>query len=457
MNATGVSWLGEVPAHWEATRLKNAARLVMGQSPSSDDCSTERIGLPFLQGCAEFGSDHPRPKQFCRAPAKVSPEGAVLISVRAPVGRLNFADQEYGIGRGLCAVVPDSRALSPAFARYCLGASTLGLALLSTGSTYDAVSVGDVAGLPVLVPPLGEQDAIVRFLDHVDRRIRRYIRAKQKLITLLEEQKQTIIRRAVTRGLDPNVRLKPSGVEWLEDVPEHWEVRRLKTRLRPVDRRSSSGREILLSLRRDYGIVVYAEHFSQPPQGATLVGYKLVETGQLVVNRLQANNGLLFCSGLSGVVSPDYSVFETRSPVNMEYLGNLLRTVTYKAHFRRESTGLGTGSAGFLRLYDDRLLGTPVALPPLEEQGTLLGTLGEITGSLDRAIGRHQVEVKLLSEYRTRLIADVVTGKFDVRGAATRLPDEDEALEPLDQADILTGDGHEATHDLDAIPEKAAM
>ncbi len=80
----------------------------------------------------------------------------------------------------------------------------------------------------VPLPPLPEQAAIVRFLDHADRRIRRYIRAKQKLIKLLEEQKQAIIHRAVTRGLDPNVRLKPSGVEWLGDVPEHWEVKKIR-------------------------------------------------------------------------------------------------------------------------------------------------------------------------------------------------------------------------------------
>ena len=252
------------------------------------------------------------------------------------------------------------------------------------------------AKMPLPSPP--EQAAIVRYLDHVDRRIRRYIRAKQKLIKLLEEQKQALIHQIVTRGLDPNVRLKPSGVEWLGDVPEHWEMRRLKSKLRPVDRRSSSGTETLLSLRRDFGVVVYGEHFSRPPQGVTLVGYKLVEAGQLVVNRLQANNGLLFCSRLSGVVSPDYSVFAARSPVDMEYLGNLLRTVTYKTHFRRESTGLGTGSAGFLRLYDDRLLETPVPLPPLEEQSTLLVSLSEITASLCRAIGRQHEEIALLRE-----------------------------------------------------------
>ena len=313
------------------------------------------------------------------------------------------------------------------------------------------------------LPPLPEQAAIVRYLDHADRRIRRYIRAKQKLIALLEEQKQAVVHEAVTGRVDirtgqPYPAYKDSGVEWLGDVPEHWEMRRLKSKLRPVDRRSSSGTETLLSLRRDLGVVVYAEHFSRPPQGATLVGYKLVEAGQLVINRLQANNGLLFCSGLSGVVSPDYSVFAPRSPVDMEYLGNLLRTVTYKAHFRRESTGLGTGSAGFLRLYDDRLLATPVALPPLEEQSTrALVSLSEITASLCRAIGRQHVEIELLREYRTRLIADVVTGKLDVRGAADGLPEVDS----LADDDALTTQAAETgvmeLEDATESPEEFAM
>jgi len=104
-------------------------------------------------------------------------------------------------------------------------------------------------GTKTPVPPPDEQTAIVRFLDYVDRRIRRYIRAKQKLIKLLEEQKKAIIHHAVTRGLDPNVRLKPTGVEWLGEVPEHWEVRRAEDLFREVDRRSATGAEVLLSLR----------------------------------------------------------------------------------------------------------------------------------------------------------------------------------------------------------------
>src|SRR5437870_9646210 len=96
-----------------------------------------------------------------------------------------------------------------------------------------------------------------------------------------------------------------AGVPWLGAAPAHWERRRLKALLRVIDRRSSTGTETLLSLRRDHGIVVYSEHFFRPAQGATLVGYKIVKKGQLVVNRLQANNGLVFDSSLDGLVSPD--------------------------------------------------------------------------------------------------------------------------------------------------------
>ena len=452
---SGVPWLGEVPAHWEVRRLgtsvKGCINGIWGNDPNGNE------DLPCIR-VADFDRVRLRVRLAKLTLRAIGPserngrllkKGDLLLEKSGggdlqPVGVVVLYDHDAE------AVCSNFIARMPVFDRYDSSYLTylhsylyaIRLNVRSIKQTTGIQNLASSSYLAELVtfPPLPEQAAIVRFLDHADRRIRRYIRAKQKLITLLEEQKQAIVHEAVTGQIDvrsgrPYPAYKPSRVEWLEDVPEHWEVRRLKSKLRPVDRRSSSGTETLLSLRRDFGVVVYAEHFSRPPQGVTLVGYKLVEAGQLVVNRLQANNGLLFCSRLSGVVSPDYSVFAARPPVDMEYLGNLLRTVTYKTHFRRESTGLGTGSAGFLRLYDDRLLETPVALPPLEEQSTLLVSLSEITASLCRAIGRQHVGIALLREYSTRLIADVVTGKLDVREAAERLPEVD----PLaDEFDALT-------------------
>ena len=219
----------------------------------------------------------------------------------------------------------------------------------------------------------------------------------------------------MTHGVPPYPAMQPSGVRWLGAVPAHWERRRLKSLLRPIDRRSSTGSETLLSLRRDHGIVVYSEHFSRPAQGATTVGYKIVNKGQLVVNRLQANNGLVFDSSLDGLVSPDYSVFENRNstPIVMRYLSLLLRTPIYRDHFRRESTGLGTGSAGFLRLYDDRFLETPVVVPPADEQVSILRFVDHTDRRIRRYIRAKQKLIKLLEEEKRAILHRFVTRGLD--------------------------------------------
>jgi type I restriction enzyme S subunit len=216
-------------------------------------------------------------------------------------------------------------------------------------------------------------------------------------------------------NLKPYPAMRESGVPWLGAVPATWERRRLKSLLRPIDRRSTTGAETLLSLRRDHGIVVYSEHFSRPAQGATTVGYKIVIKGQLVINRLQANNGLVFDSSLDGLVSPDYSVFECQESdrIVMPYLSLLLRTSIYRDHFRRESTGLGTGSAGFLRLYDDRFLETPVVVPPTGEQVSILRFLDYAERRIRRYIRGKQKLIKLLEEQRQAITHRAVTRGLD--------------------------------------------
>jgi len=252
-------------------------------------------------------------------------------------------------------------------------------------------------------PPLGEQTAIVTFLRWSTGRLDRAVRKKQEVIALLNEQRQAIVERAVTRGLDPHVDLKPSGKPWLGDVPRHWQVKRIKYLLREVDERSKTGSEPLLSMRMHHGLVLFSDHFTRPPQAATLVGFKLVRPGQFVVNRMQAGNGVVFASTLTGLVSPDYAVFAPIGDANVEYLGELFRSRSIRAKFRAESKGLGTGSSGFLRLYNDRMGAIHVALPPPEEQAAILGGLARELSGVNAAIGRLEREVDLLREYRMRL------------------------------------------------------
>ena len=220
-------WNKNIPEHWEVRRLKFVAKTIAGQSPPSEIVSEFTGKYPFLQGNAEFGATSPSPRLACEKPNKSAEPGDILLSVRAPVGAMNIADQIYGIGRGLCAIRANA-GVSQEYLYHTLTTTKETLKGASTGSTYDAVSIGDVGSIFTPVPPPEEQTAIVRYLDEADQQIQAYIGTKERLIALLEEQQQAVIHQAVTRGLDPNVQLKPSSVEWLGDVPEHWEVKPLK-------------------------------------------------------------------------------------------------------------------------------------------------------------------------------------------------------------------------------------
>ena len=425
---SGVEWLGDIPVHWEVRRLKGSAVLIMGQSPSSDDCSDVPIGPPFLQGCAEFGDEHPEPRQYCKSPPKMAPKGSILMSVRAPVGRLNISNREYGIGRGLCSVSPIKGQVHAAFAKYILEASTDALISVSTGSTYDAVSIGDVGSHNCPLPPFGEQTAIVCYLDHAADRIRRAISAKERLIELLTEQRQAVIHRAVTRGLDPTVQLKDSGVEWLGDVPEHWEVRRLKTLLaRPLQngifkKKDQYGFGVPLINVAD----VYRENFRVEPSVLDLVQISPDEA-----RRFQVHDGDIFFvrsslklegTGRSAVAvncSPD-TVFECHlvgarpesRRVNSKFVAFQLNSHTLR-HYLISRANMVTMAT----IAQDTIASCPLLIPPRSEQDRIVKWVDTQLNQITLAIERANKEITLLHEYRTRLIADVVTGQVDVRGA----------------------------------------
>lgn len=176
------------------------------------------------------------------------------MTSRAPVGNVAIAETDLCTNQGCKALVASPTFVNPVFGFHVLTTLKGELQSLATGTTFTEISTSRIGTVSFPLPPLPEQAAIVKFLDYYDRKIRRYIRAKQKLIKLLEEEKQAIIHRAVTRGLDPNVRLKPSGVEWLGDVPEHWEVVALRHRYsqclgKMLDAKRITGRHPLPYLR----------------------------------------------------------------------------------------------------------------------------------------------------------------------------------------------------------------
>jgi type I restriction enzyme S subunit len=423
---------------WAVSRLWVVAQVRSEKHRPSLDLLSVFLGRGVIPYAAGGGQVH-KPSADLAGYQAVHRGDLVLNNQQAWRGSVGVS-AHHGIVSPAYVVLQLSKALDPRFADYLFQSRVIIDQFVTSskgvGDIQRDVHIPWLKNTRVPVPSLAEQSLAVRFLNHADGRIRRAIRAKQNLIALLNEQKQAVIHSAVTRGLDPSAQLKPSGVDWLGDVPEHWDVLRLKNVLRVVDARSETGAETLLSLRRNHGVVVFADHFSRPPQAATTVGYKLVAPAQIVVNRLQANNGLIFTSAIPGLISPDYSVFSVAQTASPEYVSAVLRMPHYGAHFRRSARGLGTGTAGFLRLYDDELLATPIALPPLDEQERVMSLLEAATATGTNSISAAERAVNLLREFRTRLIADIVTGKFDVGEVAARLPDEAGEPEPFDGADV---------------------
>ena len=396
---SGVPWLGDVPAHWEVRRLKEAATIIAGQSPPSEIVSENLGGIPFLQGNAEFGRMHPDARLACETPPKSALPGDILLSVRAPVGALNVADRDYGIGRGLCAVRTRS-GLDVLFTYYALAVAGRELLRLSTGSTYDAVTVGIVGGLGLPLPPLPEQRAIVRYLDYVDRRIQRYVTAKRKLIALLEEEKQAVINQAVTRGLDPNVYLKPSGVEWLGDVPEHWEIRRLKTLCR-----MKSGEGLTTeSIEPEGDYPVYG--------GNGLRGYTAAYTHEgafALIGRQGALCGNVHIAR-GKFWATEHAVVATLGIGHyIDWFGAILEAMNLNQY------SIAAAQPG---LAVERVLNLHLPVPPKQQQRRIAIHIELATSGIEVTIAQARQQIELLQEYRTRLIADVVTGKLDVREAA---------------------------------------
>jgi type I restriction enzyme S subunit len=433
---SGVSSLGQVPQHWEVRKPRHVGSLLKGVGGTKEDA------LPTGVPCVRYGELYTTHTFFVRRPKTfIHPDraagytplhyGDVLFAASGEtleeIGKsaVNLIDGTAVCGGDVIILRPTVPVHAP-FLGYAMDCRPMAnqKATMGRGTTVKHIYPDELKQLLFPLPPVPEQTDIVRFLDWANGRLDRAIRAKRKVIAVLNEQKQAIIHQAVSRGLNPRVPVKPSGIPWLGDIPGHWEVRRIKYLLRETNERSSTGAEPLLSMRMHHGLVLFADHFARPPQAATLVGFKLVRPGQFVVNRMQAGNGVIFASALAGLVSPDYAVFDPIGDANVTFLGELFRSRKVRAKFRAESKGLGTGTSGFLRLYNDRLGAIHVALPPHDEQGAIVaGLAGEVSG-VNTTISRLEREIELLREYRNRLVSDVVTGKLDVREASARLPEE---------------------------------
>lgn len=324
------------------------------------------------------------------------------------------------VSTGFAVVRPRPDQLDPGFCRYAVREPRFlaEVEMRSTGISYPAINASEIGDIAISLPELPTQRKTSAFLDAELAQLDTLIEAKQKLLGLLAEKRRALVAEAVMRGLDSSAPLRPSGIDWLGDIPAHWEVRRSKWLFEERDVRSTTGEETLFSLRMERGLVPHNEVSEKKTLPEELVGYKIARQGELVVNRMRAATGLIAIAPEYGLVSPDYAVFVPSSEIECEYYVELFKTPLLQAVFRSESTGLGTGSQGFLRLYSQNFLALWFPYPPIEEQRQILEHLNVERAKIDKLATATERSIALLKERRSALIAAAVTGQIAIPEAA---------------------------------------
>ena len=469
--SSGVQWLGDVPEHWDVVQLGRIGVFSKGSGGTKED------EVPHGIPCVRYGDLYTTHEYFVRqtrsyvSPAKASAytqitRGDVLFPTSGEtieeIGKsaVNLLDSQVLCGGDLIVFRP-TIPIEPKFAGYALDcpAAQTQKSLMGRGITIMHIYSGQIKYLWLPLPPLPEQAAIVRYLDHADQRIRRYVTAKRKLIALLEEEKQAIVNQAVTRGLDPNVRLKPSGVEWLGDVPEHWEVKKVTHMFSigsgttpPTDHPEFYGGDVdwITTSELRESIVTSTQKTVTREALRLFPALKIYPAGSVAVAMYGATIGRVGVLGTFAAVNQACCVFSDCNSMNTWFW-------FYWLNSRRHvlvSMGYGGGQPN---LSLELLRSIRVATPSLLEQTAIVEHLDKATAAIDAAIVRARRQIELLQEYRTRLIADVVTGKVDVREAAAQLPDEADDQDPVEERGPLADGPDEVLYDIDESVEELAM
>ena len=442
---SGEKWLGEVPKHWDVRRLGQIGAFSKGSGGSKEDESNG--GVP----CIRYGDLYTTHRYFIKKSRSfVSPTRAASYT---PIkfGDLLFAasgETIEEIGKSAVNLITSNaccggdvilfrprRKMEARYLGYAADCwpAVIHKATMGRGFTVVHIYPSQLKHLSLAVPPLPEQATIARFLDYMSSRITRYIGAKKKLIVLLEEYRQVVVSDAVMGRFDvrtgkPYLAYRPSEVAWLEETPAHWEITRIKNMASIINGATPStnnpsywGGDILWLTPDDLGsfkdIRVSSSARKITQAGYNSCGASLAPRDSIVLS-IRAPIGYIAILDQPGCVNQGCKLLTLGNFINAEYIYFMLLSA------RGELQSLGVGTT-FDELSRARLGNFQITIPPLPEQAAIARFLNNMTEKIQAGINQAQREIDLLHEYRTRLISDVVTGKLDVREAATMLQEVD--------------------------------
>lgn len=443
---SGSPWLGTIPALWEVRNLRTLIRRRNERNrPDLPLLSVAREKGVFVRSLTDPNENH-----------NVIPEDLSNYKI-ANAG--NLVINKMKAWQGSMGIAPCDGIVSPAYYVFDLGIRNRMFAqrllrskpyIAHFGQASDGVRVGQwdlsipgMRQIPVLLPNEEEQAAIVRFLDWANGRLDRAIRAKRKVIALLNEQKQAIIHRAVTCGLDRSVPCKPSGIPWLGDIPQHWEVRRLKQvcsaiidcKNRTPEMIDGGSFTVVRTTNIKKGKFKLQGSYSTDRRNFEIWSQRgAPQAGDVFFTREAPVGEACAVPNLEGLCMGQRMMYFR--PKSTELDASFLLHSIYGPVVRRYIEVAVNGSTvGHLRL--GQVTALSLLWCPLSEQKEIVAHIEIELSPLDSTISRIEREIELLREYRTRLVANVVTGKLDVREAAARLPEERPADIAEDDADLI--------------------
>jgi type I restriction enzyme S subunit len=422
-------WIAGMPPTWEAKPLKAVAAYSVsnvdkvpadGELPVrlcnyTDVYNNEfiNLGIDFMPSTAT--TDEIRKFSLRVDDVVITKDSESWDDIAIPALVAETAD-DLVCGYHLAVLRPDQRRIHGRFLFRCLQAKSIRvqLELVSRGVTRFGLPKDEIGKLILPIPPLEQQSIIADFLDRETARLDGLLAAKKRLVGLLAAKRQALITRAVTRGVVPGAQLRDSGIPWIGKIPAHWDMERSKWLFRERDERSATGEEEMLTVSHLTGVTPRSEKEVNMFEAETTEGYKICFRGDLVINTLWAWMGAMGVSPVHGIVSPAYNVYVPGDRFDPAYVDALVRIRVFAEEATRFSKGVWSSR---LRLYPEGFFEIRMPVPPLDEQGAIVGHIAFETAKLEALSRAAERTIGLLRERRAALIAAAVTGQMEVAGA----------------------------------------
>ena len=414
---SGVSWIGDIPELWEVKQLRTFLTLFTEKGHGD----AQLLSVTREQGVIErdkedkeenhnfipddlSGYKYIEKGDFAINKMKAWQGSYAVSDYNGIVSPAYFTCKLNGVNKEFFSKAIRSKAYIPFFTQYSKG--------IRVGQ-WD-LNPYSLKSIPFFLPSPNEQGIIVNYIEAKTSKIDAYVADKEKEIELLQELKQKTIADAVTKGLNPDAKMKDSGISWIGEIPEHWEQYRFATLFKEKSICNHINEE-LLSVYLDRGVIRFSEDNNKRtnPTSKDLSKYQLVDIGDFVLNNQQAWRGSVGVSRYRGIISPAYFIFEMSSKLNPLYANYLLRSTSCVAYYYICSKGIGS----IQRNLDwGSLKQKKLAIPSLDEQQSIVSYIEEKCQKMDKLASELQSEIDYLKEYKQRLIADCVTGQVNVSG-----------------------------------------